>query len=276
MNATSGAVTQLRWAGRPEVGFRGLYREKSGLSGGAGVELAEDGQAVRALPIRHGSSAVLEAKSHWGQKLPVTAELFDVGDGHLHGTFSHQFDGELVDWVLAYGSFAYLPPRSDAGVESPLRAGETLKADQIPSRLVADYLVRMSTRTVERKDRKSADFTMTREAYDPLRRDLFQVLQTATFHQLAGGQSYTGLTNTTLQTEDLSRLVDAHRAVFFGRFQNPAYLDSEMVVDASSATAEPLAAQYRLDGQPVTPRYRECFVRWVLPVKQAAASPTGP
>ncbi len=275
MNPASPADTQLRWAARPEAGFRGLYRPTE-LSGGAIVEMAEGGRAIRALPIRHGASVVLEAQSHWKQSLPVTADLFDLGGGHLKGTFSHQFDGELVDWVLVYGSFAYLPQRNDAGVKSPLRAGETLRAEQIPSRLAVEYLVRMSPRASLRKDGKTVDYSETREAYDPLRRDLLHLLQTTSFYHLSGGQSYTGLTNTTLQNEDLSRLVDANRAVFFGRFRNTAYADFEIPVDEAGGTAEPLAAQYRLDGQPVTPRYRECFVRWVLPVKQVVESSPRP
>ena len=142
--ASKTSHTQLRWAARPEAGFRGLYRETD-IGSGATVEVAEEGESFHALPIRHGASHVLEAKLHWEQALPVKAEFLDEGDGHLKGNFSHQFDGELVDWVLVYGSFAYLPPRNGAGVESPLRAGEELRVDQIPSRLLVDHLVRMST-----------------------------------------------------------------------------------------------------------------------------------
>ena len=265
MNPASPAGTQLRWAGRPEAGFRGLYRPTE-LSGGATVEMAEGGRAIRALPIRHGASVVLEAQSHWKQTLPVTADLHDVGNGQLKGTFSHQFDGELVDWMLVYGNFAYHSEQNDG----PLRAGETVGADQIPSRLVTDYLVRVSTKEVQRKDRKTKDYTLTHQSYDPLGRDLLGLMQTTSFYQLAGGESYTGLTNSTLLTVDLSRLVDANRAVLFGRFQNPAYEDPELPVESAGSPAEPIAAQYSLDGQPVTPRYRDCFVRWVLPMKQAA------
>ncbi len=265
--ASTASSTQLRWAARPEAGFRGLYRETD-IGNGATVDVAEGGASINALPIRHGSSNVLEAKSHWEQALPVKAEFSDEGDGHLKGTFSHQFDGELVDWVLVYGSFAYLPPRNSAGVESPLLAGEELRVDQIPSRLVVDHLVRMSTRSIERRDGKTVDYSMSRQTYEPLNRDMFTMMQTISFNQLAGGTSYTRLTNSTLQAVDLSRLVDAHRAVIFGRWRNSAYQDAETPV--MEGVAEPLAAQYSLDGQPVTPRYRECFVRWVLPVQQPA------
>jgi hypothetical protein len=265
------AETRMRWAGRPEAGFRGLYRPTD-LGGGAAVEFAEEGRAVRSLPIRHGASVVLEAKSHWTQPLPVTSDLYEVGDGQLQGTFSHQFDGELIDWVLVYGNFAYHAEEND----SPLRTGATVRADQVPSRLVTDYLVRVSTQTVERKDRKTKDYTFTHQTYDPLGRDLLALMQTTSFYQLAGGESYTGLTNSTLQTEDLSRLVDANRAVLFGRFRNSAYEDAEMPVEGVGRSAEPLAAQYSLDGKPVTPRYRECFVRWVLPVQQRADLPAVP
>ena len=269
------ADTHLRWAGRPEAGFRGLYRS-TGINGGATVEQAADGRAIQSLPIRHGASAVLEAKSKWDGTPPLTNELFDPGDGHLKGTFSHQFEGELVDWVLAYGSFAYLPSRSDEGIEAPLTAGQTIRADQVPSRLLADYLVRLSTRSILRRDRKSADYSMGRAIYDPLSRDLYNLLRTASFHEAVDGTAYTGLSNSTLQNEDLTPLISAHRAVFFGRWRNAAYHDSEEAVESVGGAVEPLAAQFKLDGQPISPRYRECFVRWILPVKQSSGVTSAP
>ncbi len=276
MHPVSPVETQMRWAGRPEAGFRGLYR-RTDLSGGAAVELTVGGRAVRSLPIRQGASVVLETKSQWKQQLPLVADLYDLGDGQLKGTFSHQFDGDLVEWVLAYGNFAYFPPRNDTSVERILQTGERLSMDQISSHLVTDYLVHISPKTIQRKDRKTVDYSLSSEPYDPLGRDLFNLLQTTSFHQLTGGESYTSLMNTTLQTEDLSRLVEANRAVLFGRFRNSAYGEAQMPVEAAAGgTAEPLAAQYSLDGKPVTPRYRECFVRWVLPVKQKADSPAAP
>ena len=270
MHPVSPAETRMRWSGRPEASFRGLYRPTD-LGGGAAVEWAEGGESVRSLPIRHGASVVLEAQSHWKQTLPVTSDLSDVGDGQLKGTFSHQFEGELIDWVLVYGNFAYHSEHND----TPLRAGETVRADRAPSRLVTDYLVRVGTKEVQRKDRKTKDYTFTHQSYAPLGRDLLVLMQTTSFYQLAGGESYTGLTNSTLRREDLSRLVDANRAVLFGRYRNPAYQAPEQPVEVAGSSAEPLAMQYRLDGKPVTPRYRECFVRWVLPVKQRADSPAG-
>jgi len=269
------ADTHLRWAGRPEAGFRGLYRP-TGIHGGATVEQTTDGLAIQSLPIRHGASTVLEAKSKWNSVPPLTNELFDTGDGHLKGTFSHQFDGELVDWVLAYGSFAHLPPRSDEGVEAPLKSGQTIRADQVPSRLLADYLVRLSTRSVLRRDGKSSDYSVGRAVYDPLSRDLYTLLRTASFHEVVNGAAYTGLSNSTLQNEDMTQLISSHRAVLFGRWQNAAYHDSEEAVETIGGSREPLAAQFRLDGQPVSPRYRECFVRWILPVKQSPRTSSAP
>ncbi len=274
-NPTAAANTQLRWAGRPEAGFRGLYRS-TGIEGGAIVEQSASGNSVRELPVRTGGSAVIEAKSNWEQSLPLTFDLTDAGNGHLRGTFSHQCEGELVDWVLGYGSFAYLPTRNQAGVEKPLMAGETIRVDQIPSRILSDHLVRMGTRSVMRSDHKSSDYFLSRESYDPLGRDLFTVIRTASFHQLAGGMAYTGLTNSTLHTEDLSRLIDAKRAVVFGRWRNSAYGDAMIPVEVAEGVVEPLAALYTVDGKPVSPRYRECFVRWVLPVKQPSEVPAIP
>lgn len=274
-SSASSADTRIRWAGRPEPGFRGLYRSSS-IQGGAVTEQTAGCESVSALPIRYGSSAVLEAKSEWEQAPPLTVDLTGLANGHLKGTFSHQFEGELVDWVLAYGNFAYLPVRSDAGVEAPLQAGQSIRVDQVPSRLLTDYLVRLSTRSVLRSDQKTKDYSLGREIYDPLSRDLFNMLRTASFFQVMGGKSYTGITNSTLQNEDLTRLVEANRAVVFGRWRNSAYEDSEMAVEGANAATEPLAARFTIDGKAVSPRYRECFVRWILPVKQAAVESTAP
>ncbi len=275
MITASDAETHLRWAGRPEAGFRGLYRATD-IDEGASMEQTAESRSIRSLPIRQGGSVVLEAKSTWKQTAPLTHELVDKGDGHLHGTFSHQFEGEIVDWVLAYGSFAYLPQKDSTGVEMTLKSGQVIRADQVPSRILADKLVQLGNRTVLREDRKSTDYSLGREVYNPLSDDMFLLLRTATFNQVVGGAAYTGLSNSTLKSEDLTPLVGAHRAVVFGRWRNAAYQDPEEATEKSGDSVESLAAQYSVDGRPVSPRYRECFVRWILPVKQSkevAAAP---
>ena len=277
MDPLSKVDSHIRWAGRPEAGFRGLYRSTD-LSEGAIVEQSEDGRSVQSLPIRHGSTSVLEAKLQWEQVSRITNDLYENADGLLKGSFSHQFDGELVDWVLAYGSFAYLPTRNRDGSDSPLQAGTVVRidSDQTPSRILADYLVRLRTRTVLRQDRKSMDYAISRENYDPLGRDLYTLLRTATFHEVVGGTAYTGLTNSTLQIDDLTRLVKSKRAVVFGRWRNPAYGDPDEPVESVQSTNEPLVVQYTVDGKSVSPRYRECFVRWILPVKPGASPSPAP
>lgn len=269
------ADTHMRWAGRPEVGFRGLYHETD-INDGAGIEESVGSRSIRSLPLRHGASIVLETKSAWKQTAPLTSDLVDMGEGHLRGSFSHQLDGELIDWVLAYGSFAYLPPKDNAGVEQVLKPGEVIQADQVPSRIMADYLVRLGTRAVLREDRKSNDYSVGREVYNPLSEDLYLLLRTASFNQVVGGSGYTGLTNSTLRHEDMSPLLGAHRAVLFGRLRSSAYQDSEEAIENASGAVEPLAAQYSVDGEPMSPRYRECFVRCIIPVKQFSKKSSGP
>lgn len=275
MVSAQDASTQIRWAGRPEAGFRGLYRETD-LQDGAGIQESVESRSIRSLPLRQGSSIVLEAKSNWKQAAPITSELVDQGDGHLRGTFAHHLDGELVDWVMAYGSFAYLPPKNSSGVEQVLKPGEVIQADLVPSRIMTDYLVRLGTRAVLREDRKSNDYSVGREVYNPLGQDLYLLMRTVSFNQLVGGAAYTGLTNSTLRHDDMTPLIDAHRAVLFGRWRNPAYQDPEQVLEPAEGTTEPLAVQYKVDGQPAAPRYRECFVRWIVPVKQVSGTASKP
>ena len=81
------------------------------------------------------------------------------------------------------------------------------------------------------------------------------------------------MTNATLQSEDLSSLVVSRKAVFFGRLRTAAYDDPATPMQDASADSQ-LVARYTIDGQAHSPRYRECYVRWILPVKSAeAASP---
>jgi hypothetical protein len=275
MVSAKDADTHMRWAGRPEVGFRGLYHETD-INSGAGIEQSVGSRSIRSLPLRQGASIVLESKSSWKQAAPLTSDLVDMGDGHLRGTFAHQLDGELIDWVMAYGSFAYLPPKNPSGVEQVLKPGEVIQADQVPSRIMADYLVKLGTRAVLREDRKSNDYSVGREVYNPLGRDLYLLMRTASFNQIVGGAAYTGLTNSTLRHEDMTPLIDAHRAVLFGRWRNPAYQDPNEAIEKTDGAVEPLAVQYTVDGQPVKPRYRECFVRWIIPVKQISGKSSGP
>jgi hypothetical protein len=257
---------RLRWAGRPETGFRGLYRASEQLGSGSSLDLSHDSHRIETLPIRHGDSVILEAKTQSNQPLPVLHNLTDNGQRHLQGTLSHQLSGDLVDWVVAYEGFAYMPVRSATGLELPLNPGETIQLEKVPTRLVADYLGKVVSRAIDRPDRKARDYTISRTAYDPLSQDVYDLLKTVTFNQLSGGRSYTGLKNDTLQNEDLSRLVVTRRAVFFGRLRSSAYADSPGS-DSGSAGSDALIARYTIDDQVLSPRYRECFVRWILPVK---------
>lgn len=261
---------RLRWAGRPEAGFRGLYRVSEQFGSGASLDLAEDSKSIETLPIRHGDSVILEAKARLSQPLPVTYDLSDNGQRHLLGTLSHQLSGDLIDWVVAYEGFAYLPVRNSAGIEIPWKPDETLQMEKVPTRLVADYLAKVVSRAIPRADRKARDFTLSRTAYDPLNSSMYELLKTVTYNQLSGGKSYTGLSNGTLQSEDLSSLVVSRRAVFFGRLRTPAYDDPETPASGSSDDSS-LVAHYSVDGQALSPRYRECYVRWILPVKSTSA-----
>lgn len=269
------AVAHLRWAGRPEAGFRGLNRESRQLGSGASLDLSDGSQSIEALPVRHGDSVILEAKSRLLQALPVTHDLRDNGQRHLTGTISHQLSGDLVDWVIAYEGFAYLPVRDSAGIELPWKPGESLRVEKIPSRLVADYLVKLVTRSLASADRKSRDYTLTRTTYDPLSQNLYELLKTVTYNRLSGGKSYSGLTNATLQSEDLSGLVVSRRAVLFGRLRTESYDDPTTPRLDTSGNSQ-LVARYTVDGQGLSPRYRECYVRWILPVKSAEAASTPP
>ena len=78
------------------------------------------------------------------------------------------------------------------------------------------------------------------------------------FHQAAGGRSYTGLDHAILSRLELTDLAEAGRAVLLAR------------MPASSENGRPTVS-VRVDDHDALPGTRETFVRIVLPVKQSAA-----
>jgi len=101
------------------------------------------------------------------------------------------------------------------------------------------------------------DVVFNREDYAPLSRDPLSIARMATFHEEAGGQSYTSLTNRLLDADDLSRQLQLGRVVLFGRF----------VEDS------PAPDTLEVDGVPLSPDRADVFVRLVLPVKKTAEIP---
>jgi hypothetical protein len=178
--------------------------------------------------------------------------LSDDGTGRLQGSLTHFLPGELTDYCLAYGNLVYVPRATLAGGRAPSipPALAWRPDDQLQPRILDRYLKGVSYRYVEGKTLKGQEAIPEQQDYDPLGYDPLAWARVLTFHDVTGGEQYTSLTNSALQSRDLSRLLTLHRAVLFARI-------------------EPQAVSFTVDGAAAAPERRSTFVRLVLPVKPA-------
>jgi hypothetical protein len=248
------------WMERAEGSFRGMYRKGSLDLGKPSYSFSEELQKIDNLPVRVWSTGGLEA--YWEAPLDsstplVESSLTDDGSRRLSGQFTHHLPGELSDWLIAYESFAYFRSSEIGSGQGVLAPGEVFDASTARSNILRGLLVGQTFTVIkgkaEHRDRTVAD----RNIYDPLSRDPFAILRTLTFHETAGGRSYTGLSNQPLASADLTSLLKLNRAVLFGRLKQPA-------------------SRFLIDGQTPAVEQQDTFIRIVLPVKRLSRDPSAP
>jgi hypothetical protein len=246
--------TRLSWFAAPETSFGGMYRPAGTEWNRTEYRIFPAEQKLAGLPTLQWSSRTITAE--WTGQLvpPVTSSLHSTGLGRLTGTIEHRLPGELTDWVLAFGQRAYRRQQQrDDAAPLPLRPGERWSVED-PLTFQRELKGLLTRAVAIREQREGKDNIVIRTAqsrYDPLNRDLPAVWEMLTFHEAAGGASYTTLTNHLLATHDLSRQLDLGRAVLFGRLQ----------------TAPPAAVER--NGQPSPPTRSDVLVRLVLPVERS-------
>lgn len=244
----------LTWTAPPESGFGGMYRS-------GGLNLANPPYAIDAasgavpnLPIGQWSSKSLAATWESGAADSahriVESDLADDGSGLLLGSLTHHLPAEITDWCLAYGGNVYFPRSAPAtGRAAAIRPGLAWSPEGNVRRRQLKSFLQGQTYTFFSGEKRTGDSaTLSREEYDPLEVDPLRWARTLTFHRAAGGFEYTGLTNSSLERCDLSRLLPLKRAILFGRIQ-------------------PAAAEFAIDGARVAPQQQLTFVRLALPVR---------
>ncbi|SFJ08558.1 hypothetical protein SAMN05421753_11597 [Planctomicrobium piriforme] len=250
---------RLGWADRPSEGFRGMYRSGGIDDSQPQYEFLEDQTGVRNLPLDQWSTG--SVASEWTTSpttpLPVTAELNESGINRVIGTVRHQLPGDLTDWFLAYGNFAYFDRSGPGGQPAPLPPGETWDIAQAGSNLLRGRLLGMIEQIALQKDRLEGEADLRRSAYDPLSANPLLIGVTASFYEVLGGESYTGLQNQSLGRLDLSELLDLDRAVLFGRLK------------ASPTQVKVGESELPIEDQTV-------LVRIILPVQPAERSSDAP
>jgi hypothetical protein len=254
----AGPAPRVSWFGKPEDGFRGIYRRGGVDLGNPEYEYAPGYASILNLPIDQWSTKTLSAEWEQQRRLPVQNNLLDDGTGELSGSLTHHLPAPIDDWMLAYGGYVYFArddaPESEVSIAPgvPLEPAEVLP---VP-RLLQRVLVGGHSIVIDRGDAVGGDTsTPGRRSWDPLDRDPLQLVRMITFHEAAGGREYTGLTNSTLARSDLSHLLPLHRAVLLGRITGPGLRlaggEEPEVVDSST------------------------FVRIILPVRSAASADGG-
>jgi hypothetical protein len=251
---------QVCWYGAPETSFRGMYRAGGLDFANPGYSITSDRAEIENLPIGHASSKLVtmelsgDAATTDAISALIESDLSDDGTGRLEGSLTHFLPGSLTDYCLAYGSLVYVPRATLAGGRAPSipPALAWRPEEQVQPRILDRYLKGVTFRYVEGKTLKGQEAIPEQQDYDPLGADPLAWARVLTFHDVTGGEQYTSLTNSALQSWDLSRLLTLHRAVLFGRIET-----------------EGIA--FSVDGAAAAPERRSTFVRFILPVKPAEA-----
>jgi hypothetical protein len=252
---------RLGWNAKPEEGLRGLYRQGGINFGSPTYRTTADHSRIEELPVRMWSSysVLAEASRELKDQPPLfQSSLTESDAGRLQGEIRHHLPGPLRDWVVLYKNFLYHPvPRRGELMIGDWKPDEAWRpAFDGQSTLVKVYLqgARQILTKGPGKDAKMEQVRTEVQPYDVSEFDPGHLMPILSFHEAAGGTSYTGLANAPLAKLDLSRALDSRAykgtdcAVVMGRLESPAM-------------------SYEINGEKVQPASSWTFVRSVLPVK---------
>ncbi|MBI1311259.1 hypothetical protein GC176_08120 [bacterium] len=253
----------VSWFGFPEANYGGMYRSAGVETGRPEYRMSPDGRAFENLPIAVWSDRIVasEALSQFDTAL-VESSLRRTGTGQLHrdSGFTHHLPFALQNWVLVYGNRIYY---------RDLRAGGLLDDTSIPpgkawspgdstvtGRELRSFLTGAEFRFTDDESKTSTGggkYSKHQDKWDSRSTSLRDVIQMLTFHELAGGNGYTGLDNFALRELELSEHVDLGRAVLLA--EASSHVSSLTIGEQDSSAG---------DRDTTT-----TFVRILLPVSEA-------
>ena len=237
----------LVWNGIPENVFGGMLRTAGASLGGVTYDVETD--EVSGIPIAAWSTASVRNSWMGASEQKFESSLQATSTGQLTGSFNHKLDQPIRNWIVAYGRNVFFADSDKKDTET-IPPGDW-DPKQVRSTYAAGYLRREQAIEIRRKLGEGGDTTkIESESYDALSRDPAYVVKMLSLHEAAGGQSYTGLTNSLLSTMDWTYLTKLDRAVLIGEVDLP-------VSDLS------------LDGEPLEATNVRTFVRVLLPVEPA-------
>jgi hypothetical protein len=250
-------VSDIRWAGRPEAGFRGMHRPGGLSTGEPGytIEPAAAGVPPRlaGYPLRPGSTCDIQGEWEGTLSAPlVRSRLQGDTKSRFLGTFTSDIPGSVSEWFIAYGTFAFYAPLEARGYPiMTLKPGTTVNVKELQARRLDDFLSGIVTTTRYRDSRKKEEeYAFTRAPYDNVGMDPYAIFKAVSFYKAVGGQGYVQLANGPVFPLDRSSVVQNGHAVLFGRIETPV-----SSVSVENARPAPTA---------------QSFLRVVLPVEQIA------
>lgn len=195
---------------------------------------AERMPAISGLPILTSASKSLTARWWTNVGVEMDGRLTGTSNGLLSGRVTYPLDVELSDCMVFYENRAYL-------LSGSVRPGESLSFDHMKYRDLEWRLTRR--RVIEARD--------VGTPWDQTSRDVSRIMEIMMFHEAAGGESYTGLTQRYQPFVDLSDHLRTGRAILVGRSETPA-------------------SQWIRDGQSLADSYdrRWTYYRVVFPVEE--------
>ena len=217
------AASMVSWFGFPEANYGGMYRSAGVESGRPQYRISADGQRFENLPIAIWSDRIVVSES-LGQVESglVESDLKRTGTGHLNrdSTITHRLPFGLKNWILIYGNRAYYHNYRSGGLldAAAIKPGQVWSpGDQsVTGREVRSFLTGAEFRFTEAKSATSTGggtIEKRQDKWDSRSTSLREIVQMLTFHEIAGGSSYTGLGNSALQEWELSEHIDLGRAV---------------------------------------------------------------
>lgn len=218
-------TVQVTWQGLPGTGLGGMGAS-SGLASGAAVydcsfkEVDEGLQCfVDSIPIQSASTKSFvvdwtgESKEEFAFRLTQ-----NKNKTRLSGSISNPFDFELNNAVIFHGNAAYL-------FDEPIEANGTASiGPDTRFRNIRVYYTKSQTSSQQDEKRR----------WDVQSFDVTRIMEMMMFFDVAGGSSYTNLTNQYEDSIDLSHLLSLDRAVLLGRVKratNSIKVDGESTED---------------------------------------------
>jgi len=233
----------ISWTAMAENSVGGLKRQGGLQLTNRRYEYAGDGSELEDVPIGHWSAKSFYTDWSSPTEGMIDNQLESPGAGRIRGRFSHAFPVPLTECVLAYGGQAYrLDKMSPYQLWSPTPS---------QSREIRSFLTGVVAKTSsdERKEPTVGQFYEDRMIYDPLERDLDRVVRMLTFHETAGGKSYTGLAHDVYPEMDYTQHLRLGRAVLLAKAELPV-------------------TKITVDGEEAPGTVRETYIRIILPVKK--------